>query len=407
MVGVAFVLVLIQEAVSLRLGTIAPHDYFSPTVQAPTALGAFVLTFILVSPSARVRILILGLGIEGARILLQVATGRPLLNLVLFPGFGLGVASWGYLAWEVLATRGAERQRNIDLLAAALAFPLGNLLMWPSVFGSIPFLPVLFDGVLLRLDATLGFQPAAAVGALFREVPPLFALHLFVYVQLPLAMCVIAGLEARSGRRLGIGLIPVSLAAAGIGYAFYLAVPAVGPRPVFGDGFAEAMRGLAVMPAEPVVNTTHPRNVMPSMHVTWALLILLAARLHGRRVLIGAALFALGTALATLGLGEHYFVDLVVALPLVLLMRGLGANGLAMARGERWGAVALGVALLAGWALIGRGVIDPTTRAGLAPMLMAATAFACIAAERTLFRAERGLRAAPALPIRVPVGRLG
>jgi hypothetical protein len=71
----------------------------------------------------------------------------------------------------------------------------------------------------------------------------------------------------------------------------YLVFPAAGPAHL-GDRLA-------------------PRNCMPSMHLAWALV--LAAYLP-RRWRWAGALFALLTAAATLGTGEHYWIDLAAAL---------------------------------------------------------------------------------------------
>ena len=60
-----------------------------------------------------------------------------------------------------------------------------------------------------------------------------------------------------------------------------------------------------------------PRNCMPSMHLTWALLLFCYSPRWLRPF---AAIFALLTALATLGLGEHYVLALVAALPFTWLM---------------------------------------------------------------------------------------
>lgn len=392
LVGCTLMLLVLQEGISFYLGVIAPHDNLSPTFLSPTAIGAFVLTSILVGRQERRRIALLGVVLEAVRICLHLLAGRDPVNLLLFPGFGLGVATWGFLAWQVLLRRGSERRNALDLLAASLAITLGHLLLWPSIIGTIPFLPDLYDNMLIRLDAALGFQPASVVGILFRDVPFLHVLHLVVYFQIPLAMYVIAALEARSGQRMGLGLIPACLIAAVIGYFLYLAMPAIGPRPYFGENFAEAMRQLAVLPTEPVINTTNPRNAMPSLHMTWALLIYLASRQHGFWAHAGGILFAFGTALATLGLGEHYFIDLVVAAPLVLLVRAICAFGLPLPRPERYGALLLGAGLLLGWAVIIRGGIDPTGWPGLAPILMLGTVLTCFSAERLLRAAEQGPR---------------
>lgn len=59
---------------------------------------------------------------------------------------------------------------------------------------------------------------------------------------------------------------------------------------------------------------------MPSLHVAWT--FLLFWNLRKRRILGPLmALFLALTALATLGLGEHYLADLIVAIPLALTIQ--------------------------------------------------------------------------------------
>lgn len=405
--ALSLLLLVVQEIIARNYGLTRPSQNLSPTFLAPASLAAFAL-FCLMSPRVEWRrVVVAGLALEAVRIVLHLLAGRDPVNLILFPGFGLGVASWGFLAWKVLVSQGGERRRTLNILAAALAVPFGHLLLWPSIMGTIPFLPDLTDNMLIALDASLGFQPTGLVGALFEALPPFHILHLVVYFQIPLAMYLIAGLEERRQQRMGVGLIPACLAAAVIGYFLYFLMPAVGPRPYFGDGFAQALQQLAVLPTEPLVNTTNPRNAMPSLHMTWGLLIYLAARPLGRGVHIGAALFALGTALATMGLGEHYFIDLVVAVPLVLLVRALCAVQVRVTCPERCGAFALGAALLLGWALIAQGLIDPTPWPGFAPLLMLSTVAASVLAERALLRAERSLAARQPWRLRAAVAASG
>jgi membrane-associated phospholipid phosphatase len=64
------------------------------------------------------------------------------------------------------------------------------------------------------------------------------------------------------------------------------------------------------LPAGLILNTT------PSGHVAWALLLFWFAYRYCRKsvaVIFGAILFL--TIIATLGLGEHYVIDLIVAVP--------------------------------------------------------------------------------------------
>jgi hypothetical protein len=59
-----------------------------------------------------------------------------------------------------------------------------------------------------------------------------------------------------------------------------------------------------------------PRNCFPSLHMTWALVFLIYA---SPRLRTAAVVFAALTMAATVGLGEHYIVDLVAAVPYTLL----------------------------------------------------------------------------------------
>jgi PAP2 superfamily len=146
------------------------------------------------------------------------------------------------------------------------------------------FTPVTFDALLARMDLGIAAwvrSTAIRIGAL----SPLTA----VYMALPEAL-MLAVVFARKGEQrrflwsaaIGLVLCPI----------WYLILPAVGPVHI-GDPHA-------------------PRNCMPSMHLTWALLIWRSQR-GPARYLAGA--FVIATALATLATGEHYTPDLVAALP--------------------------------------------------------------------------------------------
>src|SRR5208337_5691574 len=102
-------------------------------------------------------------------------------------------------------------------------------------------------------------------------------------------------------------------------------LPACGPVHVFGAGFpwhplstADAMR-MAVVP----IVLKGARNAIPSLHMTWVLLVWWNSRGLARWVRAIALVFVVLTAMATLGTGEHYFIDLVVAFPFSLMVQAL------------------------------------------------------------------------------------
>src|SRR5208282_1876403 len=89
-------------------------------------------------------------------------------------------------------------------------------------------------------------------------------------------------------------------------------------------------------------NPHHPRNDMPSMHFSWAVMTFLFTRGFSLPARVYAALFVIFTLCATIGLGEHYLMDLIVGTSLVLLVRGLTAGGLSWRHLDRVRAVAIG-----------------------------------------------------------------
>jgi hypothetical protein len=107
-----------------------------------------------------------------------------------------------------------------------------------------------------------------------------------VYCGLPLVAALVL---CTSPRR--ITCTAVLLVASALAPLFYLMCPAVGPAHLGQPG--------------------EPRNCMPSLHLTWALLL---AWYSVRRLRAAAWIFAGLTAFATLATGEHYWIDLVAAL---------------------------------------------------------------------------------------------
>ena len=210
-----------------------------------------------------------------------------------------------------------------------------------------------WDPVLLRLDAGLG-QPSFAVGRVAAAHPWLLTLLGLVYLFLPLVMAAIIATERRQAAPVAPVNRPVLraiLLAAVVGYALYNIYPVVGPSPLFGDRFPF---GSASLPgAARLIDVTgidEPRNCMPSLHVAWALLIYWHARPLGPLARAGCACWLVLTVLATLAMGQHYLVDLVVAVPFAVLIDVLASLGAPVGGGgQRRHLVIAAVALLVGW----------------------------------------------------------
>lgn len=166
-------------------------------------------------------------------------------------------------------------------------------------------------------------------------------------IMLMMAAVVLLHLRARSPRW-SVALAALLLAG-GIGGMLYHLFPAAGPAFAF-PGFPALPPASAVSPAAAPLDVAYVRNCMPSLHTAWALLIALNARGLARPFRCFAVLYFVATVLATLISGQHYLIDLVVAVPFALAMQSLAESLLA----RRWpaGAFWIEIALVAGWFLI-------------------------------------------------------
>jgi hypothetical protein len=155
-------------------------------------------------------------------------------------------------------------------------------------------------------------------------------------------------------------MLPAFIMTAMIGYVLYILMPAVGPAEYFGDAFPMLHVGSDYLATRSNIDLTpgHLRGAMPSLHITWAVLLYLTARGLGRPAQVAAGIFLFLTFLATLGLGMHYLIDLIVAAPLILLVRALCATDLSWQRGERALGTVAGIAILAAWIAITRAGFD-------------------------------------------------
>ncbi len=182
------------------------------------------------------------------------------------------------------SARAKDAHSRADL---ALAAPLlvAGLMLTNLVLGVVVLLtPRTVDAQLAGLDPQF-----AASFQHFTFSHPVWHIALgTVYLILPLWMAVTI-LMAPDRQRLGKMLVLAAVLAVPI----YLLIPATGPRWIH--------------------TANAPRNAFPSLHVAWALILCYQTP---RMFKWAAALLVIGTAVATVGLGEHYLVDIVAAVPL-------------------------------------------------------------------------------------------
>jgi hypothetical protein len=242
----------------------------------------------------------------------------------------LGLASLAVLGVLAFWASGTSRSVLLWGFAASVAlvgsgWVLPVLLTWVARSN-----PKSFDLYLLSFDASLRFQPSFALGAAFARWPAFGKLSTVFYMGI-ICLCTLVfadHLKRSVGK--AVAIFSAFLFSGPIGILFYNLFPARGPLYLFGADFPGhplSLDAIRHMHLEPVPVYGFP-NAMPSLHMTWALLGFWYSRNATWWVRVVASVFLLFTIFSTLGTGEHYLVDLVVALPFTLMIQALCAFSL-------------------------------------------------------------------------------
>jgi hypothetical protein len=215
--------------------------------------------------------------------------------------------------------------------------------------------PKTFDLYLYSVDSSLRVQFSFLLGQMFSRYQWLRFASLLFYIALPVPLALVYAVHLRLKDKSAFPIMLAFLVTGPIGVLFYNMVPATGPVHVFRQDFP--WHPLSTSQAMHMVLETialkGARNAIPSLHMAWVLLAWWNSKGLSRWIRVIAFAFVVFTVLATLGIGEHYFVDLVVAFPFALMMQALCLYPLPFKSGSRRVAFLFGTfASLAWMALI-------------------------------------------------------
>lgn len=308
--------------------------------------GLFVMHFMVCGATAAVRrASLVGVALFAVHVVVTGMAAPPhqiLGTAVYYQGIGSALV----LAASLRRRRTAGNADPAgDLLMAGAVMPLLVLASRFYLDLTVLLAPLTRDAALLRFDGSLGFQASALLAALMLRLPGMEELSRLAYGGLPLmAACSIA-LQLRSHRPSGAAL--VAFVAIGVlGYLIYFIYPAAGPVYLLGTDFPFALPDPARVPLAMAPVIPASRNAMPSLHMAWAVAMYLAVADRPRGWRLAFAAFAALTAFATLALGEHYLVDLVVAFPFALAVHA-ACDGASLRTPRR--ALLGGATLTAAW----------------------------------------------------------
>jgi hypothetical protein len=266
----------------------------------------------------------------------------------------VGLAAFAVLGTRTIWAEGEDLRLLLYGFVPALLF-VGSEWMGSTLLDVTERLhPKTFDLFLYSFDSSLRVQISFLVGQAFWKWHWLWWASYVFYAALPLPLALVYAAYVSYKKSNALAVMIAFLVTGPLGVIFYNMLPACGPIHIFGSAFpwhplstADAMR-LKLVP----ILVTGARNAIPSLHMTWVLLIWWNSKGLPRWVRAIALAFVWFTVLATLGTGEHYFIDLVVAFPFSLMVQALCSYSLPFRRGERQKAFLFGIFVTLIWLVL-------------------------------------------------------
>ena len=265
-----------------------------------------------------------------------------------------GLSSLCILAIKTLWAEGAARNLLLWTCVPALLFVLSGWLTPPALHYLEILRPQVLDLYLYSFDCSLGVQPSFWMGTLFLKWPAFHTVSVCCYISLSIVLAVVYAENLARHKDRALSILLAFLFCGPIGEVFYYLYPALGPAHVFLREFPASP-----LPTHEVVHLLlQPialpglRNAIPSLHMSWVLLAWWFSEGTSWICRAIAALFVIFTISSTLGTGEHYLVDLVVAFPFTLFLLALFSLATPWSDPRRWTAALAGLIATLAWFLL-------------------------------------------------------
>jgi hypothetical protein len=358
------------------------------------AIFAFMPLWVAVRPSARVGILSASVAIALTAIL---GLAAPQL-WPYTPVLGSGLSSLASLVLYATLGPDSHRSRSRYALLIGLLTCLYVLLSGFPLSWSVQLSPQPADFFPYAGDEALGGQFSQWVEALFLASPWLAQLCFHVYNAVALGLAAILAWQIAVREQPVRATVLAFFIAGALGHMVYVLFPVIGPRFLFGLA-GPYLAATSVFPhpvpsaAElvmPAVIPGVPRNCMPSLHTTWALMVFWQSRAFGRRGLVFGVLFLVLTVLGTLGFALHYLVDLIAAVPFAVAIQAFFIPRSPELERERRQALLVGALSFVAWVLLLRfGTAVLLSSTVLAWALAAMTCLPALVLEVRLYRRQQ------------------
>ena len=251
----------------------------------------------------------------------QDLSGSSLLAIFFWP---LGVASLLYCLYAIILVwivRDNNRLQNKEYLYnfigwTVITWALG-LATGSGLDLSRVVLPGTIDVDLYKIDLAFSGFAGNLHNLFLYDLSPFWqTIVLTTYSLLSMLLLLVIPLVLRENREVQLNALRILITPFVVAFMLYCITPVAGPIYTFGADYPSNMDWSLIYAKG--VNLVAPtyRNGMPSMHFTGAMLILLATACLTRKIFFYAScVFVAITFIATMALGEHYLLDLIVAMP--------------------------------------------------------------------------------------------
>jgi hypothetical protein len=207
------------------------------------------------------------------------------------------------------------------------------------------------DLYLLSFDGSLRLQLAFLVGQFYSRNGWFHIISFIGYVAMAIPIAIVYSGRLVRFRDKAFPSMLAFIITGPVGVICYNLFPACGPRALFGPAFPFHPLAVTDLPrlALEAVPILGARNAIPSLHIAWTLLAWWYSKGLSRVERAIVLAFLVLTVFATLGTGEHWFVDLVVAFPFALMIQAIAAYRVSWKNPTRIAAFAVGLAGTLGW----------------------------------------------------------
>ena len=257
------------------------------------------------------------------------------LNLMAALSF-LGMAALVVLGTRAIWTQGSDRKLLFYGFFPSVLFVASEYMASTLLDITEALHPKTFDLFLYSFDCSLHIQLSFLMGQIFARHPWLRESCFLVYVALPLPLALVYAAQLRRKMDAALQTMLAFLVTGPVGVLFYNMLPACGPVHLLRNfpWYPISSAAAAQMPLF-TVPLQGARNAIPSLHMTWVLLVWWNSKDLPKWIRTIAMVFVVLTAMATLGTGEHYLIDLVAAFPFSLLVQAACSYSLPIRSGER------------------------------------------------------------------------